>query len=132
MPPLAYNASFTVNTIVFGFDVMPSSYGEQTEANLTIRAIPWAPTYTVIVQGAASTQGATLGSKAVTRTYKAIVYTETDYLLLRGQRGQIGALLTARQTVLQAVMTDCKRDSFQDNTDPAGPQIITVGFTMVQ
>lgn len=130
--PGAYQATFVVNSIVYGFDILQSAYGESTEANLTIRAMPWAPSYTVIVQGAASTQGASIGSKAVTRNYRCLVYTETDYLNLRGQRGQIGTLTTPRQSALLAILTDCKRANFQDPTDVTGPQTIEVNFTMLQ
>lgn len=135
-PPAAYLDTFTVNSVVYGFDIRQNGYSEVTQANLTIRAVPWSGAYTIIVQGAASTGGAAVGSKAVTRTYRAVVYTETDYLLLRGQRGQIGLLFTVREpgpgTGYQAVLTDCKRAELQDINTPTGAQTIEVGFTMLQ
>lgn len=134
-PPGTYNATFTVNSVAYGFDVQPNSYQETTQANVTVRAIPWSQVYTIVVQGLPSSPGATIGSKPVTRTYKAVVYTETDYLNLRGQRGQSGLLLTAREvgtgTGYQALLTDCKRADKQDPTTTTGPQTIEVSFTML-
>ncbi len=83
-----------------------SSYGENTDANVTIRAIPWASNYTVVVQSG--------GSMPVTRSYRAMVYSEDDYLNLRGQRGAIGNLLTPREQVRPAILTNCKRGDMQD------------------
>lgn len=140
VPPVIYQASFVVNTVAYGFHIRQNSYGEQTEANLTIRAIPWSGVYTVVVQGAASTPGASVGSNPVTRSYRALVFTETDYLLLRGQRGQIGYLITPREPGPAplpspgyiVVMTDCKRADLQDINSINGPVTLDVGFTMLQ
>jgi hypothetical protein len=73
----------------------------------------------------------------VTRNYRAIVYSEQDYLALRGQRGQIGMLLTPREigplnVGYLAVLTDCKRGDFQDPRSTDSAQSIEVGFTMIQ
>lgn len=136
MPLNAYLSSFTVNGVQYGFDVQTNSYGEDTEANVNVRAIPWSGTYKIIAQGVAPSPGANIGSKAVTRDYKAVVYSETDYLNIRGQRGQTGTLLTPRETGIadagyQAVLMQCRRGDKQDPTDPAGPLTISLKFTML-
>ena len=136
MPLGLYGSSFTVGGTVYGFDVQTNSYGEDTQANVTIRAIPWSDTYTIIVQGVPASGGGPIGSKAVTRNYRAVVYSETDYLNLRGQRGQQGLVLTPREVGLgtgyQAVLMEVKRSDRQDPTNPAGPQTIEISFTMLQ
>lgn len=122
-PPGVYNASFTVAGTPYGFDVRTNGYGETTEANAVVTAIPWAPTYAVVVQSG--------GSNPVQRRYRAIVYSEADYLLLRGQRGAIGTLASAREPANAAVLMSCNRADFQDPTSVVGSQSIEVGFTMI-
>jgi hypothetical protein len=134
---VGYLSNFTVGGVAYGFDVRTSGYGESTDANLTIEPIPWAQTYTVVVQGAAA-PGGTTGSMPVMRQYRAIVYTEVDYLLLRGQRGQQGILLTPREggvgssgAARPAVLTKCDRADFQDPNTPIGSVTIMVVFVML-
>lgn len=124
-----YQASFTVAAVIYGFDIRTSSYGEETNANMTIRPVPWAniATYTVVMQSG--------GSMPVTRTYRAVVYTEDAYLLLRGQRGQVGFLVTPREPSRSAVLTSCKRSDFQDPyfgaSATSGMQTLDLSFTML-
>ncbi len=127
MPESLYQASFTVASIVYGFDIRSSSYGEDTSANVTVRSVPWAQVYTVVVQSG--------GSQPVTRTYRALVYTEDAYLNLRGQRGLTGLLITPREPVRSAVMTACRRADFQSpiftTSALSGTQTIELSFTML-
>lgn len=123
----AYQASFTVGATAYGFDIRTSSYGEDTQANVTIRPVPYAQTYTIVVQSG--------GSMPVTRTYRAVVYTEDAYLNLRGQRGAIGNLITPREPVRSAVLTDCRRSDMQainfTTSSASGLQTIELSFTML-
>jgi hypothetical protein len=127
-----YIAFFTVNGVDYGFDIQTNQYGENTDANVTIRVVPWANTglYTVVVQSG--------GSGIVTRTYKAIVYSENDYSNLRFQRGLTGQLVTPREAPRPAVLTNCKRADFQApllispvNLITDGIQSMEMTFTML-
>lgn len=122
-----YIASFTVDATVAKFDIRTSSYSEDTSANMTIRPIPWSPTYNIVVQ--------TKGLQPRTRRYRCIVYTEADFLTLRNLVTRSGILVTPRETAsmpgtANAVLTKASRADFQN---PSGEQqTIDLEFVMLE
>ena len=133
---IVYNDNFTANTIVAGFDINQSGYGENNQMNATVRPIPWTTTglYTVVAQVA--------GLQPRSRTYQVTVYRESDYGALRFLVGAAGALTTAREgdptpgLPQPAILAAVRRGSFQypawphpgDGTDI---QTLILDFTML-
>jgi len=124
---IAYYAAFTVGGQALGFDIRQNSYQENTQANATIRAVPWAATYTVVVQAR--------GIAPRTRQYRAVLYMEQDYLNLQAAVGQTGILQTPREpnvaAVQNAVLLECRRDDLQNPGDPAGELTVSLSFQML-
>ncbi len=128
MPQNQYNASFTVGDLAGGFDVRTSGYGDEVEANATIRPIPYAPTYTVVVQ--------VRGVNAKKRSYRGLLYLESDYRTLASLVGQVGILATPREAApsppgtTNAVLTSCKRGDMQNPSTPTGELTVELEFVM--
>lgn len=131
MPPpgtlIGYLDSFVVGGTTVGFDINQSGYGETNTANATIRAIPWANPpngshYAIVIQSG--------GIQPINRPYKATIYSEDDYGILRSLVGQLGILTTVREGALSAMLNSVKRGDRQDVTSPTGPQTIELEFIL--
>lgn len=124
---LTYYAAFTVNGVIFGFDIRQNAYGETNDANATIRVVPWASTYTVVAQ--------IKGLQPRTRTYRAVLYTEQDYLNLQSVVNQTGILQTAREPnvggTTNAILMNLKRDDLQNPSDATGELTVQMTFQML-
>src|SRR5258708_6417926 len=128
MPTTVYQANFTAGATVAGFDLNQNSYNETNTVNATIRPIPWAnpPSashYAIVIQVG--------GLMPRTRRYKATVYAEADYLVLRSLVGQLGTVLTPRETAQPCLLNSVNRGDRQDITSITGAQTIDLEFTMV-
>jgi len=133
---ITYNANFTANAIVAGFDINQSGYGEANQMNATIRPIPWSTsgTYTVVAQVG--------GLQPRTRTYQVTVYQEQDYGALRAVVGFAGVLTTPREgsplpaQPQAAILNSVRRGSYQYPAwphpgDGADLQTLVLEFVML-
>jgi hypothetical protein len=123
-PPGLYNSTFTVGSVVAGFDIRTNGYSNIVEANQTVEPIPWAQSYSVVRQS-----GGLLPHK---RQYRAIVYTEDDLITLALQVSMVGSLATPREGAVQAALDRIERGPDTDPSDPDGQTVIQVSFTILQ
>lgn len=129
MPVAAYTGDFTVGATVAGFDIRTSAYSEDTAANMTVRPVPYAPTYTVVVQ--------VRGFQPRQRRYRCLLYLEADYARLSSLVGQAGILTTPREPAplppgtQNAVLTAVRRGEFQNPSNSDGEQTVELEFVML-
>ena len=131
MPPLPppavgglYTCIFSTVNGAFGFDVKTNGYASTVEGNRTIRVIPWAPVYSVVVQRG--------GINPLTRRYTAVVYTEADFIGLALQVNFQGTLVTPREASTLCNLDSIARGDGLDPGDPLGLSSITLNFTALQ
>lgn len=122
MPLGAYNSTFDVTGETgtpFGFDVEAGGYGDDIQADVNIRKVPWGTT--VVVQGT--------GWQPTDRIYRVIFYTMAQYFAFQGLVGKTGTLLTPRQGTpgAQAVLVRVQLTA-TDRSTPAGPLKATLSF----
>ena len=118
--PSGYTASFGG----LGFDVRTNGYSSKVEGNRTVRAVPWANTYNVVIQYG--------GLQPLTRRYRALVYSEADFLALALLVNNTALLQTPREpTPTLASLDSIEREDTDPNT-PDGQTAIMLNFTMVQ
>ena len=119
-PPHDYIASFGG----LGFDVRTNGYQSKVEGNRTVRMVPWSQTYNPVIQYG--------GLQPLTRRYRALVYSEDDYLALALLVNTANYLVTPREPgPVLASLDSIERDDTDPNT-PDGQTGITLNFTMVQ
>lgn len=124
IPTAIYENSFLVGALNVGFDIRQQGYGETVGSNATVRPIPWAASYTVVIQVG--------GLQPITRQYRAVVWSETDYGALRSVVGQFGALTTQREGGPQAAMLNSiRRSDMQSQVDPKGAVTVDLEFIMM-
>lgn len=124
MPPLpgAYQATFVVSSVSYGFDIeQPGGYSSSVEANATVKSVPWAAAYAVVVQSA--------GILPLPRQYKVILWTEADYLALALQVNKSGTLTTPREGAVAAFLNKIERGEV-DRTTAVGATKATLSFTL--
>lgn len=124
----AYQGNFTVGITVAGFDLNQNSYNETNTVNATVRPIPWAnppsgSLYAIVIQVG--------GLQPRTRHYKVTVYTEAAYIALRSLVGQLGTVLTPRESAQPCLLNSVQRGDKQDISSAIGAQTVDLEFTMV-
>lgn len=126
-PPLIggnYYAVFATANGAFGFDVRRNGYSSTVEANRRIIAIPWAQGYSVVVQRG--------GLNPHVRRYRALVYTESDFIGLALQVNVAGTLQTPREGPVLANLDSMSRGDTLDPTIPTGATAVDLVFTPLQ
>jgi hypothetical protein len=123
---VTYNANFTVGATVAGFDVETNGYSSTVEANKTVRAIPWSQVYSVVLQRG--------GLNPHVRSYRALVYTEADFIQLALLVNvAAGVLITPREpTGVQANLDLFRRGQSTDRGSVTGLTEVELSFTILQ
>ena len=130
MPPFPgfYNSAFqATGHPAAGFDVLQNGYiTAPVEANRTVREIPWAQTYSVVIQRG--------GINALVRRYRALVYTEADFLALALLVNLPGGVLTTPRepNPTAANLDSIDREAPIDWTTIDGPCGIQLAFLILQ
>ncbi len=115
MPQGNYNSAFTVAGGPHGFDVRTNGYGWTSEANTTIRLIPWATSRSIVVQSA--------GQLPWERRYRAIFYTENDFNFFMTAVSATGTLITPREPSILVQLAKCERDDMQAPMTQTSPGV---------
>lgn len=122
--PITLLPRYTSSFGGMGFDVRTNGYSSKVEGNRTVRAVPWANTYNVVIQYG--------GLQPLTRRYRALVYSEADYLALALLVNTTGELVTPRESTPTLASLDSVERDETDPTSPVGQTSITLNFTMAQ
>ena len=122
--PAAGTATFVVGTTTAYFLIRTNSYSSSKEANRSIVSIPWSQPYTVVLQ-----QG---GIKPMSRHYRGVVNSESDFTALALLVNQVGTLTTPREQAVQAFLQSVARGESEDPTDPAGATTVDLSFDILE